>query len=76
MGEFMYASAFTPHFKNILSSRSYRDVLSPKTFNLNYIDDLVENYLNGKEASGVELSDLGSISVHTLMGWGKMHPDY
>ena len=67
--EIMYGSAFVPYFKTLLRSRPYRDLLSPEMFDLAYIDDLVDNYLNGAEMRGVGLNDLGAICWISAVGW-------
>jgi hypothetical protein len=65
----MYASAFTPYFKDLLRQGSYRNILSDEMFNLNYIDKISQRFLNGQEAHGAELRDLFSLCMLLMAGW-------
>lgn len=67
--EIMFGSAFVPYFKDLLRSKSYRDLLSPEIFNLDYIDDVVNGYLQSVEIKGAELSDLLALCMLSMIGW-------
>ncbi len=67
--EVMYASAFTPYFKDLLRQGSYCNILSDEMFNLNYIDKISQRFLNGQEAHGAELRDLFSLCMLLMVGW-------
>jgi hypothetical protein len=71
--EILYASCFTPRFKESLRSKAYHDILSPGIFNMDYIDQIVNRYLEGTEVRGTELNDLAPLCWLLLMGWyGKI----
>ena len=61
--ELLYGSSFTPYLKNILSQKSYEDVLDASIFDLRYINRIVKNYLDGNEVVGVERNDLFSVCM-------------
>jgi hypothetical protein len=61
--EVLFASAFAPYLCGIMRERPYQRLLSPTSFDLEYINGIVDRYLAGQEAAGVELSDL------TLLCW-------
>jgi hypothetical protein len=67
--EMLYASGFTPYFKESLQSRAYHDLLSPEAFNMDYIDSIVNRYLEGTEVRGSELRDLIPLCWLSLVGW-------
>jgi len=64
--EFIYASAFTSLFKDIVRKRKYREILLSDYFNLRYIDKIIDNYLIGQEASGSERNNLVAIIFLSL----------
>ncbi len=68
-GELIYGSGLVPRFRESLKSKKYMKVLSPETFNIPYIDGIVDNYLNGIEVAGAEFRDLLSLSWLSLAGW-------
>jgi len=67
-GEFIYASAYSPLIKDKLKRRIYEGLLSPEIFNMEYINQIVNNYLAGKEIVA-ERSDLSSLAFLCLTGW-------
>ena len=64
--EFIYASAFTNVFKDLLRKREYRNVFSDEYINVRYYDSIVNNYLIGEEAVGSERSDLVALIFFSL----------
>ena len=60
--ELLFASGFTPVFKEALSKRKYKENLDSRHFNIEYIDSLVDQYLEGGEFKGQQSYDLLSLS--------------
>ncbi len=67
-GEFIYQSSFTPFIKAELKKRKYMELLSPELFNLEYYNEIVNNYLEGKEVVA-ERTDLSSLIFMTMSDW-------
>jgi len=67
--ETLYASALTDHYKEKVRNRAYRNILSNDMFKLDYVDLLVNQYLEGAEVHGQELSDLVLICWFSALGW-------
>ena len=67
-GEFIYQSSFTPFMKETLKSRNYEGYLSSEIFNLDYYNQIVTNYLEGKEVSS-EKTDLSTLIFLSLTSW-------
>ncbi len=59
--EIIYGSSLTPYYKDILRSSNYQDFLSAEMFDLNYIDAVVNRYIQGVETTGLELANLSSL---------------
>ena len=66
--EWNYRSAFNPQYRNIMSKRAYRNVLSEDFFNISYLDKIVTNYINGKEVAK-EKHDLKNLIYFSIMGF-------
>jgi hypothetical protein len=62
-------SAFTPVFRELLATHPYHEILSPEIFNLDYMDSIVDRYVNGEEISGAELNILFPLCFFALSGW-------
>ena len=67
-GEFIYASSFAPLIKKMFKQRSYEELLSQEYFNLEYFDQIVGNYLEGKEVIS-ERTDLSALAFLCLSSW-------
>jgi hypothetical protein len=67
--EAMYRSGLTPIFKESLSGRRYRDILSPDSFDIGYLDRLAKDYQNGVQATGTALANTFSVVNLCLTGW-------
>lgn len=67
--ECLYGSAFAPYFKECLKKRAYRSVLSADIFDLDYIDAIIDRYLGGVEVRGVEMNDLLTMCLVSMVGW-------
>lgn len=61
-------SAFAPYFRKLLSKHPYKKILSKKIFNLKYIENIVEKYINKKEISGEELTVLRPLCFLFFIG--------
>ncbi len=67
--EALYRSGLTPLLKDSVKSRSYRDILSPEAFDLDYMDRLVDDYLNGAERVGADFLNTFSLVNLCATGW-------
>tara|TARA_B100000795_G_scaffold67858_1_gene46845 strand:- start:2509 stop:4449 length:1941 start_codon:yes stop_codon:yes gene_type:complete len=66
--EWNYRSSFNGQYRNILSKRDYRNVLSEEFFNISYLDKIATNYINGKEVAK-EKNDLKNLIYFSIMGF-------
>jgi len=66
--EWNYRSSFNVQYRDILSKRAYRNVLSEDYFNISYLDKIVTNYINGKEVAK-EKHDLENLIYFSVMGF-------
>ena len=66
--EWNYRSSFNKQYRNILSKRAYRNILSEEFFNISYLDKIVTNYINGKEVAK-EKHDLENLIYFSVMGF-------
>ncbi len=71
--EWVYRSAFSRQYKEILRKKDYLDVLSPKVFNVDYYNKIIDNYISGNEQKeGLDWgSNLANIIFLSVMGWYK-----
>lgn len=69
MAEITYRSGVTEFFKDKLKDRTYRDILNNEYFDLNYLDGLVTDFLNGKEAVGSDFNNLSSLITLSVTEW-------
>ena len=67
--EVVYRSGVTGFFKDTIKERAYRNILDDKYFNVNYLDNLVLNYLNGDEVPGKDFNNLVSLITLSVTGW-------
>ncbi len=67
--EIVYRSGVTGFVKDTIKKRAYRNILDDKYFNINYLDNLVSNYLNGDEVSGKDFNNLVSLITLCITGW-------
>jgi hypothetical protein len=61
--EIFYHSALAGRMKQILASKSYQAMLSPESFDLAYIDKLVDDYVAGEVLTGARFGDLVSVAL-------------
>ena len=59
----------TPIFKKVLSDKPYRQILTPDVFDVEYIDGLVDGYLNNTAMPVASLGDLYPVAKLSLIGW-------
>ena len=64
-------SPVTELFKNILKEKPYKQILDQNYFNLDYIDELVEEYIKGNKVTGSRRMDLANIITLCHVGWYK-----
>ena len=56
-------------FKDSLAAGAYKNIMSDEYFNLKYLDGLVDDYLNGREAKGRDFSNVVSLITLAVTGW-------
>ena len=69
--EVLYGSAFKKVFKDVLKKSKFIDTLSPELFNISYIRFLINGYLKNKVFNGLDLTNLFSIALHSLILYEK-----
>ena len=69
MAEITYRSAVVDFFKDSLATKAYRNILCEEYFDLKYLDGLVDDYLNGREAKGQDFNNLVSLNTLAVTGW-------
>lgn len=67
IGELLYRSGLTPHFKQSLMSESFLPRINPEVFDVSYMMQLAQAFNNDAVLTGEELNDLASIAVHALV---------
>lgn len=67
--EFMCHSSVTPVAQATLAKRPYREILSDKTFDLTYIDGLVDEFVGNRMTAGARLNHLISVYLLCQSGW-------
>jgi hypothetical protein len=67
--ELMHHSRFGKHAKAALARKDYHQVLDPASFDLAYIDDVVDRFVRGEEQRGGALNDLVSVWLLCQSGW-------
>lgn len=67
--EITYQSGVTDFFKESISRRDYREILSSEYFDFNYLDQLTKNFLNNNNAKGMDLNNLISLLTFVVTGW-------
>ena len=66
--EIINHSAFAKEFKKVLKNCPYKKILSPKIFNIKYMDNIVKRYLENKEITGNDLSILIPLCILFYVG--------
>ena len=66
--EILFGSSFKEVFQKALKEGSFINSLSPDIFDLDYINSIVEKYLNGEEFHGLEMGDLANLATHSAVG--------
>ena len=69
--EILFGSSFKQVFQKALKKGDFVNSLSPEIFDLDYINDLVQKYLNGEEFGGSEMGDLANLATHSTIGLYK-----
>ena len=67
--EIVYRSGVTEFFKDKLKSHPYQEILSDEYFNIEYLDRLCSDFLDGKEALGKDFNNLVSLLTLVIVGW-------
>jgi hypothetical protein len=68
LGELLFGSSFAAVFKESLASDWCHKRLDPKMFDLDYVDSIVNRYLNNEEVRGAEMNDLGVLAFQSAIG--------
>ena len=66
--EIMYSSSFTEIYKEIFKRKEFIKNMDPDFFDLEYINKIIDSYLEGEEAGGQTLSDLYIIGNFLAIG--------
>lgn len=66
--EVVFGSSFRQVFEEALREGSFIKSLSPEIFNIDYINGIVQRYLNGEEFGGSEMGDLVNLATHSTVG--------
>ena len=64
----MYSSSFTEIYKEIFKRKEFIKNMDPDFFDLEYINKIIDSYLEGEEAGGQTLSDLYIIGNFLAIG--------
>ncbi|RJQ23945.1 MAG: hypothetical protein C4560_00475 [Nitrospiraceae bacterium] len=67
--EITYRSGVTEFFRESVKNKPYHSLLSDKYFNINYLDKIASDFVNGKEASGKDFNNLVSLITLCVTGW-------
>ncbi len=68
LSEILFGSSFKQVFQQALKQGDFINSLSPEIFNLDYINSIVEKYLNGEEFNGSEMGDIANLATHSVIG--------
>jgi len=68
-GEILYGSFGTSYFRECLKNYQYEDILSNEYFNLEYLKNLTDNYCDGIEVKGSDISILNNLVGLCTVGW-------
>ncbi len=66
--EVLFGSSFKNVFQNALRQRHFINSLDSDIFNIDYINVIVNKYLNGEEFGGSEMGDLANLATHSTIG--------
>lgn len=69
IGEILFGSFVSSHFKEILADYPYERILDGDLFNLEYLRSIVDKYRNGVEFAGQERTDLMALVTLCMIGW-------
>lgn len=67
--EITYRSGVTELFKDSVKSKPYKELLLDEYFDVQYLDNLCDDYLQGKEAKGQDFNSLVSLITLCITGW-------
>jgi len=65
--EIVYRSHLAGYFKKVLAEKPYKKILDPEYFDLTYLDNMVNDYVSGKEVK--DLNNLVSLVNLCTVGW-------
>ncbi len=71
VSEILFGSKLSELYKEKIKEANIQNILSDEHFKIEYIENIIKKYLNGKELFGQERSDLMSIGTLCLIGWYK-----
>ena len=69
VAEITYRSGVVDFFRETLVDKPYRKILSDEVFDINYLDRLCDDYLNGVEVRGQDFNNLYTIIILCITGW-------
>jgi hypothetical protein len=62
-------SKMKPFLQKAISGKPYHQILSPDVFDLEYIDGLVDDYLENKALAVASIADLAPVVLLSYIGW-------
>ena len=71
LGEYIYGSNLTNHFRLLLKDKSIIDVFNEKYFEKKVLEKLINNYIKGKEIFGSDLTNLSKLVELSFHNPGK-----
>ena len=66
--EIIYGSSFNAVCKDALENGEFVNSLDDQFFNKKYINEIVQEFLDGKECRGIRMNDIASICLHSVVG--------
>jgi hypothetical protein len=69
ISELLYNSEISNLYKEILKEHKYHNLLNETYFNLDYLNDLVDDYCNNIQVAGQEKNDLFVLAMLSFVGW-------
>jgi len=67
--EMTYHSGVTKYFKEVMAQRKYKDLITDEYIDVTYLDNLVTDYLDGKEVKGADFNNLVTLITLCVTGW-------
>ncbi len=69
--EIIYRSSFAEYYKELLLTRSYRELFDNPYFEMKYWDRLASDFIAGKSLKGKDFANLFSLVTYASTGWYK-----